>query len=144
MKSKILRVLIVEDTPERQEILINLYKDHAWVLVHTATRAIRLRNAYDFDLISLDFDLAGAKRGDAVASFILQSRNAKAKVIVHSMNALGAEQISAFLPHAEHAPLSKITKDNRTFKRLRKELSRGVEINWAFVFGRERSAVHHR
>lgn len=136
MESEVLKVLIVEDTPARQEILKNLYKDHAWVLAHTATRAIRLLKAYDFDLISLDYNLAGEKNGDAVASFIPQSRNARTKVIVHSMNKQGADSITKLLPHAEIVPVSKMTKSNATFKRLRQELRRGININWAFVFGR--------
>ena len=138
MESKTLRVLIVEDTPERQEVLKKLYKDHAWILVHTADRAMRLLQAYEFDLISLDFDLAGPKPGDEVASFIAHSRNASAKVLVHSMNPVGAKRITKLLPHAEHVPLSKMIKNNRTFKRLRQELSRGPDIDWAFVFGGEK------
>jgi hypothetical protein len=37
------------------------------VLVHTAARAVRLLHAYDFDLISLDFNRAGPDNGAAVA-----------------------------------------------------------------------------
>ena len=142
MVKKILRILIVEDTPERQEILRSLFKDHAWVLVNTAKRAIRLLSVYDFDLIFLDFDLAGDKKGDEVASFISCSRNSKTKVIVHSMNPQGAAKISEFLPNAIHVPLSRMTKTNRVFKRLRQELSEGVDINWAFVFGGDRLSHH--
>lgn len=134
MAPKALRILIVEDTPERQEILRNLFRDHAWVLVHTTDRAIRLLSVYDFDLISLDFDLAGDKKDDEVASFISRSRNSETKVIVHSMNPQGADKFSRFLPNAVHVPLSKMTKTNRAFKRIREELSKGVGINWAFVF----------
>ena len=32
----VLRILIVEDTPERQGWLQQLYRDHAWVLVRRA------------------------------------------------------------------------------------------------------------
>jgi len=138
MEPKALRILIVEDTVERQEILKNLYREHAWILVHTADRAIRLLGVYNFDLISLDFDLAGDKKGDVVASFISCSRNSETKVIVHSMNPQGAAKISEFLPSAIHVPLSRMTKTNRIFKRLRQELSKGVDINWAFVFGRDK------
>ena len=53
-----LRILIVEDTPERQEVLTSLCKEHAWIMVHTAPRALKLLEAYDFDLIFLDYDLA--------------------------------------------------------------------------------------
>ena len=142
MVKKILKVLIVEDTPERQEVLKSLYREHAWILVHTADRAIRLLSVYAFDLISLDFDLAGDKKGDVVASFISCSRNSKTKVIVHSMNPQGAAKISEFLPNAIHVPLSKMTKTNRIFKRLRQELSKGADINWAFVFGGDKPSYH--
>ena len=50
-----LRVLIVEDRAERQEVLRQLFRDHAWVLVHTAARAVRLVQAYRFDLVALDY-----------------------------------------------------------------------------------------
>jgi CheY-like chemotaxis protein len=73
---RVLRILIVEDTAERQELLQSLYREHAWVLVHTAARAVRLVQAYDFDLVSLDFNLAGPDDGDAVASALRESRNA--------------------------------------------------------------------
>ena len=49
-----LKILIVEDQPERQEILKQLCRHHAWVLAHTAARACRLIEAYEFDLIFLD------------------------------------------------------------------------------------------
>ncbi len=64
----VLRIFIVEDTPARQEVLTRLCKDHAWVLVHSARRAISLVHAYEFDLIFLDYDLAGPGKGDAEAA----------------------------------------------------------------------------
>jgi len=131
-----MRVLIIEDTPERQEILINLVKDHAWILVNTVARARRMLENYTFDLIFLDYDLAGEQRGDEVASSLMQTGNATTKVIVHSMNAPGAERIKSLLPAADIVPLSKITRDNATFKKLRGLLRFGPEIDWARVFGR--------
>jgi CheY-like chemotaxis protein len=134
---KTLRVLIIEDTLERQEALQRLVKDHAWVLVHTASRAIRLLGSYEFDLIFLDFDLAGEERGDRVAAAISGSGNAKAKVIVHSMNDPGAKKIAGVLANVELVPFSKITKSNAVFRKLQQELQRGVDIDWSFVFRRE-------
>ena len=61
-----LRVLIVEDTPQRQEVLTALYRAHAWVLVHTGRRAQVLLEAYDFDLLSLDYNLRGDLTGEDV------------------------------------------------------------------------------
>jgi len=136
MTANLLKILIVEDTPERQKILCDLYRDHAWVLVHTATRAIRLLSVYDFDLVSLDYDLAGNEKGDTVADFLRRSRNATSKVIIHAMNSQGAAKIREILPAAEHVPISKMIKNNRVFKKLRAELSKGVTIDWGVVFGK--------
>ena len=129
-----LKILIVEDTPERQEILKRLCKDHAWVLVQTARRAISLLNAYGFDLIWLDYDLAGKEKGEAVAAVIRSGANRRAKVVVHSMNSPGARRILELLPEADLIPLSKITRDNATFKRTRGELARGASLDWRLVF----------
>jgi CheY-like chemotaxis protein len=138
MEQRVLRILIVEDTFERQKILRDLYKGHAWILVNTVNRAICLLDSYDFDLISLDFDLPGGKKADEVASFIHRSRNAKAKVIIHAMNNQGAKRILEILPNAEVVPLSKMIRNNTTFKRLQQELSHGVDINWVFVFDKKK------
>jgi CheY-like chemotaxis protein len=129
-----LRILIVEDTPERQEVLTRLCKDHAWVLVHTVPRALKLLEAYDFDLIFLDYDLAAGEKGDRVASFIPQSRNAHAKVIVHTQNAPGAKRLQGFLPQADVVPFAKMIRNNATFKRLQEELARGVNLDWPYVW----------
>jgi len=129
----ILRILIIEDTPERQKILQQLYRDHAWMMVHTADRAIRLLNAYQFDIISLDYDIAGEGTGDQVAKVIRDSSSSSARVIIHSMNPCGREKILKFLPHSIVMPLSRMTKNNATFKRLRNELSRGIEFDWSFI-----------
>lgn len=119
-----MRVLIVEDSLERQEILRNFYRDHAWIEVRTAIRAKRLLDEYDFDLVSLDFDLAGKGKGDEVARHLRESRNCGAAVIIHSDNSPGAARIKSILPDAVHLPMSKITKSNAMFKKLRDELNR--------------------
>ena len=63
-------MLIVEDTAERQEILCALYRNHAWVMATTAHRAIRLLRAFDFDIVSLDYNLRGELTGAAVARIL--------------------------------------------------------------------------
>jgi CheY-like chemotaxis protein len=132
-----LKVLIVENTPERQTTLKHLFKDHAWVLVNTAKRAKMLLGAFDFDLILLDFDLDGPDTGEEIARHIPASRNAHAKVWIHSMNAQGAAKILHFLPDALALPYSKIIRDNLTFKALQAELENGLYIVWAKVFRRK-------
>jgi CheY-like chemotaxis protein len=138
-----LRILIVEDTQTRQEALIRLCKDHAWVLVHTGRRAITLIRAYEFDLIFLDYDLAGLEKGDTVAEALAHSPNRETKVIVHAMNAIGAKKIQALLPRADLVPFSRMTKDNATFKRFRDQLAKGVKIDWQSIFQGEKLKVSH-
>ncbi len=134
-----LKILIVEDSVERQGILKDLYRDHAWILANTARRAIRLLAVYDFDLISLDYDLDGEDCGDTVAEFIKRSRNANSKVLVHSMNVQGVAQIQEHLPNSIAVPISKIIRDNRTFKRFRESINKSLDIDWAWVFKREKN-----
>jgi CheY-like chemotaxis protein len=131
----VLRILIVEDTPERQEWLTGLYKEHAWVLVHTAARAVRLVNAYDFDLISLDYNLAGPDNGSAVAEAISRSRNANTAVLVHSMNPRGAARLAELLPRAVCVPVGSLVKTNAIARRVREALRRGVPADWQALVG---------
>ncbi len=126
-----LRVLIVEDTEERQNTLTSLYRSHAWVLAHTGRRAITLLNAYQFDVISLDYNLRGPLTGADVARAIAGSRNKDARVVIHSMNPRGASQIAGVLPQAAHFPLSKMVRSNQSFKRLREKIDElGAAHDW--------------
>ncbi len=110
---------------------MSLYRAHAWVLVHTGERAIKLLGAYDFDIISLDYNLSGELTGLDIAQRLFASRNKDAKVIIHSLNPKGVEQISNVLPDALVYPVSKMIRTNRHFKRLRAELdNHGVDFNW--------------
>lgn len=117
--TKNLRVLIVEDQPERQNCLKRFFKDHSLVLAQIPKRAIRLLEAFAFDLISLDSNLAGPGQYGDVAAFVSESRNAKDKAMVHSVNAPDANQILALIPGAELIPITKMTRDNRTLRRFK-------------------------
>ncbi len=136
MAKSVLKILIIEDSPERQGILKNLFREHAWILANTAKRANTLVSVYDFDIISLDYDLDGEERGDVVAEFIKRSRNVNAKVLVHSMNVQGVALIQKHLPNSIAIPISKITRDNKTFKRFRDSINKDIDIDWARVFKR--------
>jgi CheY-like chemotaxis protein len=126
-----LKVLIVEDTPERQEVLTALYRAHAWILVNTSHRAITLLHAYDFDMISLDYNLRGEFNGDEVAQALINSRNKDCLVIIHSMNPKGAEKIAGLLPNAINYPVSKMIRSNKVFKTLQQKITdEGINFDW--------------
>ncbi|AFZ25575.1 CheY-like receiver domain-containing protein [Cylindrospermum stagnale PCC 7417] len=117
-----LRVLIIEDTEERQKVLTSLYRSHAWILVNTGHRAITLCNAYDFDIISLDYNLHGDLNGADVAKAIQFSRNKNVRLIVHSLNPKGVKQILNIIPTAIPYPVSKMIRSNQLFKHLKAKL----------------------
>ena len=126
-----LKVLLIEDTEERQQILTSLYKSHAWIMVNTGKRAIMLLNSYDFDIISIDYNLRGELTGADVAKVIKLSRNKNAKIIIHSLNPKGAKSILAILPHATIYPVSKLVRSNKHFKYLRSKIDElGIAYDW--------------
>ena len=128
----ILRVLLVEDTKDRQHILTSLYKKHAWILVNTGERAITLLNAYDFDIVSLDYNLGGQLNGADVAKVLKYSRNKNVRVIVHSLNPRGAKVIASILPDAIIYPVAKMVRSNKLFKYLRSKIEElGQDYDWS-------------
>jgi len=129
--NKSCRVLIVEDTEERQKILTDLYRAHAWGLVNTGRRAITLISAFEFDIISLDYNLRGEFTGADVAQHIAKSRNQHARIIIHSMNPQGATRIAEILPNAAQFPVNKMASSNQIFKRLRSQIDAlGATFDW--------------
>ena len=127
-------VLIVEDNRERQDILKNLFRDHAWILVNTAERAIRLVKAYTFEIICLDYDLAGPGNGEDVARAVLETKSKKTYILIHSMNGPGADKIKAILPESVCVPINQMIRSNAAFKNLREQIGFVPNINWKAVF----------
>ena len=126
-----LRVLLVEDTEERQQVLMSLYRSHAWVLVNSGRRAVTLLNAYDFDIVSLDYNLRGDLDGAAVARALEASRNREARVVIHSQNPRGASSIAGILPNAVAYPVSRMIRSNEAFKWLRSRIDQeGISYDW--------------
>lgn len=133
----VMRVLIVEAVSERQRWLKSLYRDHAWVLAQSAARAVRLLDAYPFDLISLNYKLAGPGDGERVACAVQKSQNLGAPVLVHSVDSFRVGRLTELLPNAVCVPIRKILKTNARVRRVREELRYGVPANWrALVSGR--------
>lgn len=131
ISKNILRVLLVEDTQERQQILTSLYRSHAWILVNTGQRAIKLLKAYDFDIVSLDYNLRGELNGAEVAQALEHSRNKNARIIIHSLNPKGVNSILAILPDAIFYPVSKMIRSNNNFKYIRNKIDElGGVYDW--------------
>ncbi len=126
-----LKVLLIEDTEARQQILTSLYKSHAWILVNTGKRAMMLLNAYDFDIISIDYNLRGELTGAYIAEYLKLSRNKNARIVIHSLNPKGAKSILTILPHAIIYPVSKIVRSNKHFKYIRSKIDElGAAYDW--------------
>lgn len=126
-----LRVLLVEDIDKRQQVLTSLYESHAWILVDTVERAITLLHAYTFDIISLDYDLRGERKGLEVAQALKHSCNKNARVIVHSMNSRGVKSILAVLPNAIPYTVSKMIRSNESFQYLKVKINElGTVYDW--------------
>lgn len=126
-----LKVLLIEDTEARQQILTSLYKSHAWILVNTGRRAIILLKAYDFDIISIDYNLRGELTGADIAEYLKLSRNKNARIVIHSLNPKGARSILTILPHAIVYPVSKIVRSNKHFKYIRNKIDElGTAYDW--------------
>jgi CheY-like chemotaxis protein len=113
------RVLLIEDTAERQAILKSLYRNQAWVLVSTGRRALTLLSAFEFDIVSLDYNLGDDLTGADLAKALQGRMSAGTRVVVHSMNPKGAKAIQAILPDAIVYPLSRMARSNVRMKKLR-------------------------
>lgn len=126
------RVLLVEDTEERQAILTQLYRSHAFILVTTGARAISMLRAYTFDIISLDFNLRGDLKGTDVARALLETPNARARVVIHSLNPKGASALAELLPEAIVYQVSKMARTHAHLKHLREQIDElGPSYDWS-------------
>ena len=76
-----LRVFIVEDSPERQQELLAVYAGQQCTVADRAEAACALLLSQTFDVVSLDYDLAGAGNGGAVAAELAAARHAQVTVL---------------------------------------------------------------
>jgi hypothetical protein len=87
--------------------------------------------AYEFDIVSLDYNLAGELNGNVVAETLSQSHNRNARIIVHSMNPAGASKLRELLPSAIGYPANRMVRSNQVFKTLRSKIDLlGVSYQW--------------
>lgn len=113
MKRKNVRILVLEDNPNRirkfKSALIGFVVDYA----AEADEAIQLLSEKKYDLIFLDHDLGGEEwvsstnpnTGYQVAKVVAEKTGPSSTfVIIHSMNHIGADNINGVLPHAMKIP----------------------------------------
>lgn len=112
-----MRIFVLEDNFERQKIFRDKLKNHEMVLFDNAIDAIDfLKNDIDFDIMYLDHDLGNEvyvdikekNTGSEVARF-LSDKEVRAKIVIHSYNAIGAQNMMNYLFDAIYIPFSPST-----------------------------------
>lgn len=96
-----MRILVLEDSPERIGEFVNMFGDHSLVIVNTAADAISFLSTSKFDVVFLDHDLGGKvyvdseeeNTGYQVAKMLPVSLNRHTPVIIHSWNGAGAKRM---------------------------------------------------
>ena len=105
------KVFILEDLPDRQKAFKEKFKEHQLTICDNVNDSKQLLLDNQYDLICLDHDLGGEafvdsnyyNTGYTLAKFILEN-NIKSKVVIHSLNPVGAKNIKFILPEAEIYP----------------------------------------
>jgi len=96
-----MRLLMLEDDPERVKHFYEMFEDQCLVIVNSADDAISFVTTSKFDAIFLDHDLGGKTYVDSdnkntgyqVAKVIPQSINSTTPIIIHSWNGVGAKRM---------------------------------------------------
>lgn len=101
-----MNIYILEDNDQRIELFQNKLKDHLiYPYKDVSTQAIQALNDRVYDLIFLDHDLGGKvyvdsleeNTGYQLAKHLNESLNKDTKVIIHSYNTVGAQNIHDIL-----------------------------------------------
>jgi len=103
-----MRILCVEDNCERQKWFANKFVQYDLDLCSSVVDATKLTNSIKYDIIFLDHDLGSKKTGYDVAKIIYNSINKNTKIIVHSNNVVGSENICKILKHAKKIPFTNL------------------------------------
>jgi len=108
-----MRILVLEDDPNRVKKFRRELVGHAVDYAADVQSAVGLLAAHRYDLMFLDHDLGGQEMVDSseentgyqfAVAVAADGRNSGAVVVVHSCNPAGADNIVAALPLAVKAP----------------------------------------
>lgn len=116
-KADQLRILILEDSPERISFFKQKFNKHDayfFDMADDAIEALRIINDKPWDIILLDHDLGGKvfvssaehNTGYTVAKYIADNRNDFEinQIIIHSLNPAAAQNMKNVLPEAQYVP----------------------------------------
>jgi DNA-binding NtrC family response regulator len=120
-----MKILLVEDSPQRLDFFRYFYRDHD---VHSATdaaEAVRLLSKEEIDLVHLDYDLADGASSLDVAEYIARHKP-NLTVIIHSENQGGVVHLEALLPEATVCPFENLTLKSDDLSRLKAALPKMV------------------
>ena len=116
---RILKILVVEDDPNRIERFKKELRVHKVRFATSSDQAIEILENENFDLICLDHDLGGGayepsdeNSGYGVAKH-MEANKIPGEVIIHSLNPVGAANINSALPHAVRIPFISLFEDGR-------------------------------
>ena len=117
------KIFILEDDPNRIKFFKQMFFNHTLAICTTVKEAkIKIKKEIDWDYIFLDHDLGGRiyvssneeETGCTFAKFIVQENIIIWKIIIHSLNILGAENIYQILKekyNVEKIPFIFLKKD---------------------------------
>jgi len=113
-----MKILILEDSPERHKAFLRWLIGHVVKITENAKDAIELLRAEDWDILFLDHDLGGEEMvvsgngtGFEVAKWLAENPdNHPSKIVIHSYNPAGAMNMKSVLPTATLAPGCWITR----------------------------------
>lgn len=93
------KVLFVDDLPGRFDAYKSNYPDHETTWVRTADAANRALAANKYDMVCLDYDLIGKKKGYEVAKFIADGKamTDPDHIWIHSHNSTGQRRMKDVL-----------------------------------------------
>lgn len=103
-----MKVLIVEDSIDRFQVLASQFPDAILTFARTAPQAIFELKYNQFDVIMLDHDLDDGNtgcngEGIDVAKFLsINLKLPKPRIIIHSANHYGAENMASVLRNANY------------------------------------------
>jgi CheY-like chemotaxis protein len=110
-----MRILVLEDDPERHKYFRQLAIENDLTIVETSSECIILLYNHTYDCLFLDHDLGGQvyvnsdlpNTGYEVAKWLEGHPERKPKnIIIHSLNGVGAQRMNQALPEALYIPFA--------------------------------------